>query len=882
MTSLQEFLDGKDKYNALKHYMRDLLPIFIPEKHLNVYMENGFELIEMAFTKETVSSRNLEVLEAVGDAFLGSFVLIFIQRNWPELNSRQQANNMQTVLVDRITLLKIVNELGFLKYARTDKEAGLTRKERSDFFESFLGALVMIGDVYIRKGIGQTICFNFLEKVYTLSVVKWKPEDPDYYMKNFTILNDWVSGANGKFNTTSSQNPLTGEWKTRLTVQQVDETSVEHLPDNSFPKTINTVRKYDTEAGEAATGQMLIFLAGLSDQKFDSPTEKLKAARDFIRLQDKKTRVAKFTVGEAKYPVLDFLEKNQLGTDVAIPAPDPQRTKYFAYIQKYEEVKLDGSRAIPERKEPFTLRFLKTASRGIGPDKEASVIKAIKNYSSGNFDLPRKMTEEVMKEKDEKLKDFMLELFSTFLPEKYLQIFMGEPAFDLFRNAMTSELIKEENKQGIKGIGDNYFKAFVFWFLYFNWPLLETADQVDIVKKYYLGEENIANYSIQLKLPENYITDPDVTRIGQEAKADIFKSLLGAIVLTAEKYIGKNMGGPILFRFLEKLFRNQDWFFDIDHPEESLQEYKSYSNLVNDWKLTTRIGIKRPEPTKIDEGFWLAFAIVERPRDLKKLMGVGGIRFPAIFVDTGAYKDSTREKVAKMIVDKFKITKKRIQEFRINRIKSNPRTSEDVKLFFINEVKKKGFELNNPKTRIKVDDFGFNDWERYELKAFSYMKRKEQVNVDVSPFIQEAFKKRLMGNGSMPETFSITRVVAQATGFISFKVINNRPVPIGTENITEKAIRNYNKENYKYKTSKSTENFPEPAFDGSFIKRVGSTTTLSKKKEKTSKFFTDLDDLPMIGLGRPENGRRTRRTGRTISNTSPVRRRKGPRKYQVK
>ena len=194
-----------------REYIRSLLSTFMTEKYLKIYMSDEilpmkavpanidlpkkpsfeygpFSIIRQAFTDELISTLNLTHLEFYGDGRLGTSVQIFIMTNFPNLRNAEVLNNMKRFYTNNDQLAKYADQLDMPRWLIRDKAAGVATKEKANIFESFIGALVLIGEFYIGFMVGETIARIFIEKFYSL--VEWST-DPDDYVTPSTLFNDW-------------------------------------------------------------------------------------------------------------------------------------------------------------------------------------------------------------------------------------------------------------------------------------------------------------------------------------------------------------------------------------------------------------------------------------------------------------------------------------------------------------------------------------------------------------------------------------------------------------------------------------------------------------------------------------------------------------------
>ena len=216
------FIENQKTYTEFREYMKALLSTFMPEEYLKIYMstemlpranrkhvtkgfpeteeipaKGPFAIIERAFTHEFVTTTNLESLETLGDGILNESVVMIIVGNWPNLlRQAGQVANMKKYHTNNIQIAKYADQMGFIRWVVRDRKAGLNGKERADIFESFIGALALIGEFYIGEQMGLAIARLFLNKFFAQQ--EWHPEDPEFYEGPENLVNDWKTSLMGR------------------------------------------------------------------------------------------------------------------------------------------------------------------------------------------------------------------------------------------------------------------------------------------------------------------------------------------------------------------------------------------------------------------------------------------------------------------------------------------------------------------------------------------------------------------------------------------------------------------------------------------------------------------------------------------------------------
>lgn len=211
---LEEFIKNRSLHpmeDEFRDYIQNLLATFMPENYLQIFMSDKplpvvadissefrksashlygpFSIIRHAFTDEKISEINLTTLEFYGDKRLGMVVQIFLMVNFPNIRSSEQLTNMLKYYVSNTTLANFADQLGMPAWLVRDQYAGVLLKERANVFESFIGALLLIGEIYIGFMVGETITRVFLDKFLSLQL--WTL-DASFYVTPSTLLNDWL------------------------------------------------------------------------------------------------------------------------------------------------------------------------------------------------------------------------------------------------------------------------------------------------------------------------------------------------------------------------------------------------------------------------------------------------------------------------------------------------------------------------------------------------------------------------------------------------------------------------------------------------------------------------------------------------------------------
>jgi len=110
-------------------------------------------------------AHNYEKLEFIGDGIIKAVNSQYIPRRFPNIAKEGDLSKIRRYLEKEKTLAKLAENLGFWEFARADTDT-LTKdrvKTLEDMFEAFVGALVQVVDINVKRGLGYNYAYNFLE-----------------------------------------------------------------------------------------------------------------------------------------------------------------------------------------------------------------------------------------------------------------------------------------------------------------------------------------------------------------------------------------------------------------------------------------------------------------------------------------------------------------------------------------------------------------------------------------------------------------------------------------------------------------------------------------------------------------------------------------------
>lgn len=407
-SNLTGFMANQKKHREFKNYIKNLLSTFMPEKYLAIYMstevknvverppekygetdpdlrpsgvsEGGspalgpFDIIRRAFMHQYVSTISLENLETLGDVVLNEVAVSIIVTNWPNLlNEAGYVADMKSYYTNNTNVAEYAKELGLIRWVVRTKDQGLSSKERADVFESFVGAIVMIGEFFIGEQVGMALARLFLQKFFVTR--KWYPEDPDFYAAPHNLWNDFKTSLPLEDNQKPFINPKEpyttrddkGFWHLSFTLQDPESAG-----DNGEVK--------------RRTNQSKVKFSAIARNKDDAKTElyqnlvaKLGITKANTAIQRAKKRNADPNLRVLMEDLNNWAQKESEDSgkakrDFDVPAPKKRGGKTFILIREIK-TEVINARHFGSRQ----LTYGKTVATGMGKDEPEALAEAIKN-----------------------------------------------------------------------------------------------------------------------------------------------------------------------------------------------------------------------------------------------------------------------------------------------------------------------------------------------------------------------------------------------------------------------------------------------------------------------------------------------------------------------
>jgi len=152
-----------------REFIRDLLTtISISPKYINIFTDDeSMKIFMKVFTHPSADPvNNYEILEYIGDGIIKGILSQYIPRRFPDLTTSEgKLSKVRRSLEQNKTLSKFALDLGFWDYVVGDEETMNQKRNKTleDVYEAFIGALVEIIDMKIKRGIGYKYAQDFVE-----------------------------------------------------------------------------------------------------------------------------------------------------------------------------------------------------------------------------------------------------------------------------------------------------------------------------------------------------------------------------------------------------------------------------------------------------------------------------------------------------------------------------------------------------------------------------------------------------------------------------------------------------------------------------------------------------------------------------------------------
>lgn len=164
--------DSAEWVEDLREYIYQVLAMFIEDKKHIASLLTTPEQMNVwlrAFTHEAYSpdtKNNYESLETLGDAMMGYVFKSYLLRRFPDITTGQ-LSEFKAQYLGKGPLSQLSGSLRLAEWCRVPDmiDASDYISVREDLVESFVGALVAVGDM-VRPGFGCVLAYNMVEFVY--------------------------------------------------------------------------------------------------------------------------------------------------------------------------------------------------------------------------------------------------------------------------------------------------------------------------------------------------------------------------------------------------------------------------------------------------------------------------------------------------------------------------------------------------------------------------------------------------------------------------------------------------------------------------------------------------------------------------------------------
>ena len=185
----------------------------INQEHREAFTDPaGMQLFLAAVTHPTYNSENnYQELEFIGDGIIKGILSQYIPRRFPKLASGGSKyskkgtgegvlSKTRRFLEQRKTLSDFALKLGFWDFVLADEETKtkLRKETLEDVFEAFVGALVEIVDLRVKRGLGYNYAYNYVEASLDnmeIEISKKTLDDPITRLNELYKAND-LKGSN--------------------------------------------------------------------------------------------------------------------------------------------------------------------------------------------------------------------------------------------------------------------------------------------------------------------------------------------------------------------------------------------------------------------------------------------------------------------------------------------------------------------------------------------------------------------------------------------------------------------------------------------------------------------------------------------------------------
>jgi dsRNA-specific ribonuclease len=398
-STMTGFLASHEKYVEFREFISRLLSTFMDDETREIYMsekalqvqprqlqykdfpkveshpigldeklepaEGPFAIIRRAFTHAYLSDLNMESLETLGDGVLNEAVTMIIVCNWPNLLLQpSQVANMKKYHTNNVNIAMYAQKLGFIRWIVRHPDQGLDSKERADIFESFIGAIVLIGEFYIGSQMGLAYARLFLDKFFATE--EWHPESPEFYEVSQTLYNDWCTSL-----------PAGAAPKSKSKIRREDDGTWRHT------KTISDSEKSKIKAVTSKTGVSSITFTATARKKDDAEhavmmqiAKELNLSRADINKERDKKRAELPDISAAVSKIVELGKK--MNKDIFVTGTKKAARHVHVFVKEKAKARVGG-------RELYYERFI---VNGTGDNELQAIEDAYAKMARGEFYKP--------------------------------------------------------------------------------------------------------------------------------------------------------------------------------------------------------------------------------------------------------------------------------------------------------------------------------------------------------------------------------------------------------------------------------------------------------------------------------------------------------------
>jgi len=145
--------------------------------------EEGMKKYDLVFTHPSADeTKNYEFYETLGDQILNTSIVWYLFRRFPQLENPKGSDVLSRLkinLVSKKMFSELAKKLGFWPFISASVEVRSNEMKQclEDTFEAFFGMTALLLDQRKRRGVGPSICYDIIEKIFEDVEISLKYED---------------------------------------------------------------------------------------------------------------------------------------------------------------------------------------------------------------------------------------------------------------------------------------------------------------------------------------------------------------------------------------------------------------------------------------------------------------------------------------------------------------------------------------------------------------------------------------------------------------------------------------------------------------------------------------------------------------------------------